>query len=215
MHLHLRDENNDIKNVDVGKPVFSLSSDNDKKDSENVEESSTAQMVQFPIHELHFEENVEDFKNDTYTISNLPASGFNEIVRESDVADTIKEYIIDSESSLPVIFDNNHASLPSNMLAETDSENSASSKYEKDIAARLDCLTPVMKILCYSSSKDEDNVPSVDCLDAEIKEQEEAKILTRPAQVSVNAAYFPDHVDEGIQLAILTIDVLSFSWLHL
>ncbi|XP_057795394.1 uncharacterized protein LOC131011641 isoform X1 [Salvia miltiorrhiza] len=199
LHIHLRGENNDIENLDMWKPVFNLSGDNDKKDSGRTEENPTAQIVQFPIHELHFEENAEDFENDTHIMSNLPASsGYDSILRESDVADTIKEYI-DSESSLPVIFENSGAGLPSDMLADTDegfgSEKPAS-PYEKDIAARLDSLTPTMKISCDSSSKDKDNVPMVDCLNTEIKEQEKATSSTRPSQVSRNAANLPERVDE-------------------
>lgn len=179
MHLHLRDDNNDIKSLDVvGTPVFNLSRENGKKNSEKAEENSTTQVVEFPIQELHFEENVEDFKNDTHTISDLPASGYNEMLKESDVADTIKEYI-DSESSLSMIFENSTASLSSDMLAHTDDmidcENSALSKHEDDNAGRL------------AISKDEDKTPSVDCLETEIKEQDEAALFVEPAQVSGNA----------------------------
>lgn len=179
------------------------------KDTEEAE-TLTTQMVQFPV-ELHFENNVEDFKNDTRSLSNSPASGSDDILRESDVADTIKEYI-DSESSLPVIFANSGASLPSDMLADTDetvaSEKSAMSIYEKDIAARLDCLTPMMEISSHSS-KAEDTVPSLECLNTE---QEEDTLSTRPAQISGKAANSPKRVDEGMLLSPLISKF--FSWLH-
>ncbi|XP_042039999.1 uncharacterized protein LOC121785626 isoform X2 [Salvia splendens] len=183
LHLHVRDENTD-----------SLKGDNSMKDTEEAE-TLTTQMVQFPI-ELQFEKNVEDFKNDTHALSNSPASGSDEILRESDVAGTIKEYI-DSESSLPVIFENSGASLPSDMLADTDeivaSEKSAMPINEKDIAARLDCLTPMMEISSHSS-KDEDTVPSLECLNTE---QEEVTLSTELAQVSGKAANSHERVDEG------------------
>ncbi|XP_047980095.1 uncharacterized protein LOC125221845 isoform X2 [Salvia hispanica] len=181
--LHARDEKSD-----------SLKGDNSMKDIEEAE-TLTTQMVQFPV-ERHFEKNVEDFKNYTIALSNSPASGSDGILRESDVADTIKEYI-DSESSLPVIFENSGASLPSDMLADTDeavaSEKSAMSIYEKDIAARRDCLTPMMEISSHSS-KDEDTVPSLECLNTE---QEEDTLSIRPAQVSEKAANSPERIDEG------------------
>lgn len=174
MHLHRRDDNNDIKSLDVvGTHVFNLNRDNDKKNNEKAEENSTTQVIEFSIQELHFEENVEDLKNDTHTISDLPASGNNEMLKESDVADTIKEYI-DSEPSLSVIFENSTASLSIDMLTNTDEmnacENSVLSKHEDDNAGRL------------ANSKDEDKTPSVDCL------EEEATLFDEPAQVSGNAA---------------------------
>lgn len=101
--------------------------------------------------------------------------------------DTIKEYI-ESESSLSVIFESSSASLPGDMLANTDEtsfafESSVMSKTETDLAVS-------------------DDVPPVDCLDAENKAQEGAELITRPAQVSDNAANSPEHVgfvDEGMQ----------------
>ncbi|KAL1543695.1 hypothetical protein AAHA92_20636 [Salvia divinorum] len=171
LHLHIRDENNG-----------NLMGDISMKDIEEAE-TLTAQMVQFPVHEFHFEKNVEDFKNDTRALSNSPASGSDEILRESDVADTIKEYI-DSESSLPVIFENSGASLPSDILADTDeavaSEKSALPFYGKDISS-------------HNMSEDEDTVPSLDCLNTE---QEEATLSTRPAQVSGKAAISPECADK-------------------
>ncbi|KAH6800166.1 hypothetical protein C2S52_000630 [Perilla frutescens var. hirtella] len=120
-----------IENLDAATPVvFNLNGDNEKN-SEKAEDKKAAQMVQVSIQEVHFEENVQD---DAHIVSNSPAS---EILKESDVADTIREYI-DSESSLSVIFENSTASLPSD-----------ASTHEDDIAGRL------------GNSNDEDNMTEI------------------------------------------------------
>ncbi|KAL6492963.1 hypothetical protein OROGR_032722 [Orobanche gracilis] len=85
--------NGDIEKSDMGTPLINIEGGDHKKNDKEVDENLTATLVQFPILELNSEEKLIDSKN------NVPAAavfGCNECLKESDVADTIKEYI-DSE----------------------------------------------------------------------------------------------------------------------
>ncbi|KAK6118777.1 LOW QUALITY PROTEIN: hypothetical protein DH2020_047468 [Rehmannia glutinosa] len=144
-------ENGDFDKSEAGTTVFSLEGDHETIDKQ-FEENSTAAIVRFS-------------SCISRKINDVPASGCNEILKESDVADTIKEYI-DSESSLSVDFEESHASLSINVSAQTDErnthENDALREFEEDFDARL--VNPEV----------EDGVQSVECLGTESKEQEEA-----------------------------------------
>ncbi|KAL6524946.1 hypothetical protein OROMI_030539 [Orobanche minor] len=86
-------ENGDIEKLDVGTPLINIEGGNHKKNDKELDEKLTAILVHFPILELNSEEKLIGSKN------NVPAAavfGCNECLKESDVADTIKEYI-DSE----------------------------------------------------------------------------------------------------------------------
>ncbi|KAI3464683.1 hypothetical protein Pfo_021346 [Paulownia fortunei] len=186
MHLILGDnENGDIEKSEGGTPVINLEGGHEKN-SKEVEENSTATIVQFSIPGLHLEENVVDFNNDIHTISDVPASGCNEFLKESDVADTIKEYI-DSESSLSVDFEDSGASFPIDVLAHIDErttcENAALCKSEEDIDGR------------HANSESEDDKPSVESLETETKELEETTLFMEPAPQSGKAVKSPACAD--------------------
>ncbi|KAL8515043.1 hypothetical protein ACS0TY_013938 [Phlomoides rotata] len=128
-----------------------------------VEESVTASMVQFSIPQLHFKEQAEDFNIPTHNISDVPPPECTEILKESDVADTIKEYI-DSESSLSMVSENSSVSFPIDETTHTDEnmahENAALSENNEDAAER------------FMNTEDE-----VDYLETESKEPEDSTAM--------------------------------------
>lgn len=168
-------------------PNFGREGDRERN-SEEVKENSTARTVQVSTPKLQVEENLVDCSNDN-KVSDMPRSVYNEILKESDVADTIKEYI-DSESSLSLDLDDSCGpNIPLSQIDErTMSGNSALSESEDCIDERP------------SKPEDEDDKPSsVENLETEGKELEIAKLFTETATESGEAVKCPELLDEGIK----------------
>ncbi|PIN04482.1 hypothetical protein CDL12_22982 [Handroanthus impetiginosus] len=167
MHRLLGDnENGDIEKSEARGPLFNLEYDVEKVGKE-VAENSTEAIAQFSISKLQLEEKFVDSNNDIHTISDASASIYNEILKESDVADTIQEYI-DSESSLSMDFDGSGASHPINVLAHIDEKSTCKNG-----------------VVCESAQAIGDK-PTVGSLKTE-SNLEESTLFMKPAPVSEEA----------------------------
>ncbi|KAL0351615.1 UNVERIFIED_CONTAM: hypothetical protein Scaly_1550200 [Sesamum calycinum] len=167
-------ENGDVELSEVESPVLDLEGD-DEKNGKEIQETSSATIIPFCNEGPHFEDKVVDFNNNIQTSLDVPDSGYSEILKESDVADTIKEYI-DSESSLSLHFSGSSASPPIDVLTDTSERNACEN------AALGESDQEDIGVL--SNSKGEGDKTSVEALEAELKEPEEATTSMELARVS-------------------------------
>ncbi|KAL0363966.1 UNVERIFIED_CONTAM: hypothetical protein Sangu_0494200 [Sesamum angustifolium] len=167
-------ENGDVELSEVESPVLDLEGD-DEKNGKEIQETSSATIIPFCNEGPHFEDKVVDFNNNIQTSLDVPDSGYSEILKESDVADTIKEYI-DSESSLSLRFSGSSASPPIDVLTDTSERNACEN------AALGESDQEDIGVL--SNSKGEGDKTSVEALEAELKEPEEATTSMELAPVS-------------------------------
>ncbi|XP_011101250.1 uncharacterized protein LOC105179348 isoform X2 [Sesamum indicum] len=159
-------ENGDVEHLEVESPVLDLERD-DEKNHKEVKETSSATIITFCNESPDFEDKIVEFNNDIQTLSDVPDSGYSEILKESDVADAIKEYI-DSESSLSLHFNGSSASHHIDVLTHSSGRNACEN------AALGESDQEDIGVL--SNSEGEDDKPSVEALEAESKELEEATL---------------------------------------
>ncbi|KAK4429508.1 hypothetical protein Salat_1251400 [Sesamum alatum] len=194
MHVIQGDtENGDDEHSEVDSPVLDLE-DDDEKNGKEVQETSYATVVPSCNEGPHFEEKIVDFNNNIQTSSDVPDSGYSEILKESDVADTIKEYI-DSESSLSLHFNGSSASHVLTHTNERNScENAALGELDQEENAALG-ESDQDDIGVLANSEGGGDKPSVEALEAESKEQEEATLSMELAPGSKKLVISPARIN--------------------
>ncbi|KAG8378091.1 hypothetical protein BUALT_Bualt08G0102000 [Buddleja alternifolia] len=164
----------DIEKSEAEISFFNFDGDNHEKNDKEAEENIVSPLLSMT--ELQLEEKIVNFNNKVSTVSDEPAAGFNEILKESDVEDTIKEYI-DSESSMSADFD--ESDVFTHIEERTFSEDAALGESQEDIDG----------ILSNSKGKNDES-----SFDTESKELE-AMLFVEPAQGSMKAVKSPVCVD--------------------